>query len=223
MAATRAVLNTGQSCIAAKRFIVDERGRRRVRAPLRRRRSRRSTVGDPLDDGHRASARSPAPTCATPSTRQVERVGRRRARGCSPAATALDRPGLLLRADRARRRRRPACRRSTRRPSARSPRSSARRDEDDAVELANDTAFGLGASVWTTRPRARRARRAPDRGRRACSSTAWSPPTRACPFGGIKRSGYGRELAAVGIREFVNVQTFWIGATPTVESEQHTE
>jgi len=83
------------------------------------------------------------------------------------------------------------------------------RDEDAAVELANHSMFGLGGNVWT---------RDTDRGvavaRRMASGGVFvngmthSDPR--LPFGGIKDSGYGRELHRVGIREFVNVKTVWL-------------
>ncbi|SET24649.1 NAD-dependent succinate-semialdehyde dehydrogenase [Geodermatophilus poikilotrophus] len=83
------------------------------------------------------------------------------------------------------------------------------RDEDDAVRIANDTRFGLGASVWTTDPErgvavARRIRSG------AAFVNALVASDARMPFGGTRASGYGRELAAAGIREFVNVRTWWV-------------
>lgn len=83
-------------------------------------------------------------------------------------------------------------------------------NEQDALRLANDTPYGLGASIWT---------RDLDRGealaRQIASGTTFvnglvrSDPH--LPFGGIKASGYGRELSAYGPREFTNIKTLWIG------------
>jgi succinate-semialdehyde dehydrogenase/glutarate-semialdehyde dehydrogenase len=82
-------------------------------------------------------------------------------------------------------------------------------DEEAAVELANDTPYGLGASVWTRDlERARRLGRRIESGSLFVNAVVASDPR--LPFGGIKRSGYGRELAAVGIREFTNIRTFWV-------------
>jgi len=81
---------------------------------------------------------------------------------------------------------------------------------DEAVALANATTFGLGSNAWTTDPDEQRAFSA-DLAAGATfingMVTSYSP----LPFGGIKNSGYGRELSAHGIREFCNVKTIWIG------------
>ena len=81
-------------------------------------------------------------------------------------------------------------------------------DADEAVAVANDTPFGLGASVWSADVDA-----AVAVGRRitsgACFINALVASDARMPFGGTKRSGYGRELAGPGIREFVNIRTWW--------------
>ncbi|MDA0179824.1 NAD-dependent succinate-semialdehyde dehydrogenase [Solirubrobacter phytolaccae] len=80
-------------------------------------------------------------------------------------------------------------------------------DEDEAVALANDTRYGLGATVWSTdTERAHAVARRIESGAVSVNTLVASDPR--LPFGGIKRSGYGRELAAVGAREFTNIRTY---------------
>ncbi|MBB3075424.1 succinate-semialdehyde dehydrogenase/glutarate-semialdehyde dehydrogenase [Streptomyces violarus] len=83
------------------------------------------------------------------------------------------------------------------------------RDDEDAVRLANATAYGLGLSVWTADTA-----RGIGVARRITSGAAFVNAVVASdprlPFGGTKRSGYGREPAAVGIREFTNTRAYWV-------------
>ena len=84
-------------------------------------------------------------------------------------------------------------------------------DADEAVALANATSFGLSANLWTgDRDRARRLAPRIEAGGVFVNATTASDPR--VPFGGIKRSGYGRELGREGIREFVNLKTLWMAA-----------
>jgi len=79
--------------------------------------------------------------------------------------------------------------------------------EDEAIELANDTRYGLGATVWSTdTERAHAVARRIDSGAVSVNTLVASDPR--LPFGGIKRSGYGRELATVGLHEFTNIRTY---------------
>ena len=84
------------------------------------------------------------------------------------------------------------------------------RDADEAIRVANSSRYGLGATVWTRDTTAAKAiARRLESGSVFVNGLVSSDPR--LPFGGVKRSGYGRELGSFGIREFVNVQTVWVG------------
>jgi succinate-semialdehyde dehydrogenase/glutarate-semialdehyde dehydrogenase len=196
------VMNNGQSCIAAKRFLVDARiapdfERRFVEAMAALR------VGDPMDESTQLGP------LATPEilegldqqVRDSVAAGARLLTGGHRIAGPGNFYAPTVLAD--------------------APKDSPAYGEelfgpvavlfrtegiDDAIRLANDTDFGLGASVWTND--AQEQRRLVDEieaGMVFVNGMVASDPR--LPFGGVKRSGYGRELSAYGIREFVNVKT----------------
>ena len=84
------------------------------------------------------------------------------------------------------------------------------RDEEDAIRIANDTAFGLGASIYTadSEKGERIAAELIDAGNCFVNGIVKSDPR--LPFGGTKESGYGRELSPLDILEFTNAKTVWV-------------
>ncbi len=200
-------INNGQSCIAAKRFIVHERvadefERRFVEGMHALR------VGDPLDEATRIGP------LATSRIRDElhDQVRRSIAAGARVllGGSVIDRPGYYyaptvltdLSPDA------PVRREETFGPVAALIRV---RDLDEAIAVANEVPFGLGASAWT-RDEAERARLIDELEAGVVFIDAMVASDPRLPFGGVKRSGYGRELGAAGIREFVNVKSVWVDA-----------
>lgn len=195
-------LNAGQSCIAAKRFVVH----RDVAEPFAERFTAAMaalTVGDPSDPGTdlgplaRGDLRDALHGQVVASTALGARVRcggeLPEGRGFYYPPTVLDRvaPGM------------PVVDEETFGPVAA---LLAADSVDDAVAIANDTPYGLGASLWTQdRALARALAPRIDAGAVYVNSMTFSDPR--LPFGGVKASGYGRELGRFGLREFVNVKT----------------
>src|SRR5206468_7115818 len=96
------------------------------------------------------------------------------------------------------------------------------KDADEAIRVANDSPYGLGASLWTrdTSLGEQLARRI-ESGQVFVNGMVASDPR--LPFGGVKQSGFGRELSVFGIREFVNIQTVWIGPAQTAQATPKAE
>jgi succinate-semialdehyde dehydrogenase/glutarate-semialdehyde dehydrogenase len=84
------------------------------------------------------------------------------------------------------------------------------KSEEEAVKVANDSDFGLGGCVWTRDlEKGERVALQVETGAMFVNGMTKSDPR--LPFGGINRSGYGRELGTYGIKEFVNIKTIWVG------------
>jgi succinate-semialdehyde dehydrogenase/glutarate-semialdehyde dehydrogenase len=93
---------------------------------------------------------------------------------------------------------------------------------DEAIALANSTKYGLGSNAWTTDPDEQEAF-ARDLEAGAVFINGMTTSFNELPFGGIKSSGYGRELSAEGIREFCNVKAVWVGEAEAGRAGSHSE
>jgi succinate-semialdehyde dehydrogenase / glutarate-semialdehyde dehydrogenase len=199
------LLNNGQSCISAKRFVVvDAVADAFVEAFVAA--TEESVIGDPMD---RATTLGPL---AREDLRDDlhEQVRATVDSGASllTGGQAIDRPGyyyaptVLDRVDP----RMTAAQEETFGPAAAVLRVP---DEDAAIHVANDTDFGLGASIWTED--LERGERIAGRIEAGCvfvNELVKSDPR--VPFGGVKDAGYGRELGTYGIKSFVNAKTVWV-------------
>jgi succinate-semialdehyde dehydrogenase/glutarate-semialdehyde dehydrogenase len=87
------------------------------------------------------------------------------------------------------------------------------KDEAEAIRVANGTDFGLGGAVWTEDLQRGERIASEEIQSGACFVNGMTKSDPRLPFGGIKQSGYGRELSSFGIREFVNIQSIWINET----------
>jgi len=199
------IQNNGQSCIAAKRFIVadaiaDEFQKKFVA------RMESLRVGDPFDE------KTELGPLATPDgVKDLDADVQKTVSAGAKLLTgghALDRPGnyyaptVLTNIPKGS----PAYAEELFGPVASIFRVQ---NQDDAIRLANDVRFGLGASVWTNDDREReRFINELEAGMVFVNKMVASDPR--IPFGGVKQSGHGRELGVHGIREFVNAKTVWI-------------
>ncbi|KAB1145324.1 NADP-dependent succinic semialdehyde dehydrogenase [Streptomyces luteolifulvus] len=207
IAVTARVQNNGQSCIAAKRFIVHtdvyDAFAERFTAGMKA-----LKVGDPLEE-----ETDVGPLSSEQGRKDLEELVDDAKRGGAAVlcgGVVPDRPGwyypptVLAGITREMR---------IHREEAFGPVATLYRagDVDEAVLIANDTPFGLSSNVWT-RDDAEVDRFARDLEAGAVYINGMTASHPAFPFGGVKRSGYGRELSGHGIREFCNITTVWHGA-----------
>jgi succinate-semialdehyde dehydrogenase / glutarate-semialdehyde dehydrogenase len=199
------IINNGQSCIAAKRFIVHEE----IAEEFERRfveRFENLRVGDPMDESTDVGPLA-TPQVLEDLEGQVEESVRAGATVLTGAKRIEGKgnyfqPGILTDIPAGS----PADCDELFGPVASLFRA---RDIADAIRIANATSFGLGASAWTGElAEQHRFAREIESGQVFVNAMVASDPK--VPFGGVKRSGFGRELGPHGIREFVNAKTVWI-------------
>ncbi len=199
---TARLQNTGQSCIAAKRFIVVEE-RYDEFVALYKKKYEQQIVGDPTDE-----KTTIGPMVSKQAVEEIdEQVKKSIALGAEliVGGKKVDRPGYFYE---------PTILGNVKKgmpfydeevfgPGAAIIKV---KDEEEAIRVANDTPFGLGSSIWTTDiEKTKKLAANIDAGAVFINGMVKSDPR--LPFGGIKKSGYGRELAKYGIMEFVNAKT----------------
>src|SRR5262252_3065590 len=199
------IVNNGQSCIAAKRFIVAEAVADKFEKMCSEQMSA-LRVGDPFDETTELG-----PLSTAQGLEDLEREVKATVAAGAKVLTGgkpLDRPGsfyaptVLTNIPKGS----PAYQEELFGPVASVFRAN---DLDDAIRIANDSRFGLGASAWTNADREReRFINELDAGMVFINKMVASDPR--LPFGGVKWSGHGRELGVHGIREFTNIKTVWI-------------
>jgi succinate-semialdehyde dehydrogenase / glutarate-semialdehyde dehydrogenase len=216
-AVTARTINNGQSCIAAKRFIVHEAVYDGfVKAFVQRMSD--LAVGDPTDPGTDVGPLSSSGERdkLVEQVRAIKEAGGRVVLGGAPKAGRgfYYPPTVIVNVPLGT----AASREEVFGPVAMVFRV---KDADGAIQVANDVPFGLGSSVWTN-DAAERARFIDELEAGATFVNAMVASDPRLPFGGVKRSGYGRELALHGIREFVNAKAVSIAEVPA-EKQAATE
>jgi succinate-semialdehyde dehydrogenase / glutarate-semialdehyde dehydrogenase len=204
-AVTARMINQGQSCIAAKRFIISDKVADEFEKRLKIE-FEKLVVGDPADPSTQVGPMA-RPDLVQEIDRQVRRsveMGARLLTGGSviPGPGWFYPPTVLTDV----RKGMPVYNEETFGPVVAIIRA---RYETEAIAFANDSEFGLGGSVWTKDiKRGEAVARKIETGAVFVNGLVKSDPR--LPFGGIKKSGYGRELSSYGIKEFVNVKTIWM-------------
>ncbi len=208
-------INTGQSCISAKRFIVEDAVYDRFAESFVRH-ARELAVGDPTQPDAKLGplARADLRDELAEQVDDTVKAGAKLLLGgkVPPGAGAFYEPTVVGEVVQGMR----MADEETFGPAAALMRA---RDAEHAVELANSSRYGLGGNLWTRDiARAEELAARLESGNVFINGMTVSDPR--LPFGGVKKSGHGRELAGFGIREFVNVQTVWIGPDTTANAHQ---
>ncbi len=199
------VINNGQSCIAAKRFIVADKIADKFLSEFVSK-MEKLKIGDPFDEKTDVGplANAEAVTSLDADVRSTVKAGAKVLTGGKPAPGpgSFYLPTVLTDIPKDS----PAYREELFGPVASVFRA---KDADDAIRIANDSRFGLGASAWTNdNAEQERFINEIEAGMVFINQMVASDPR--VPFGGVKRSGVGRELSTYGIREFTNVKTVWV-------------
>jgi succinate-semialdehyde dehydrogenase/glutarate-semialdehyde dehydrogenase len=200
------VQNNGQSCIAAKRFIVAEE----IAAQFEKKfvaKMEALVIGDPMQENVELGPLATA-DAVVDLQRDVAKSVEEGARLLTGGKPLSDRPGFFYAPTVLTNipKNSPAYREELFGPVACLFRA---KDADEAIAIANDSRFGLGASVWTNDEFERkRFANEVEAGMVFINKMVASDPR--VPFGGVKQSGHGRELGVHGIREFTNIKTVWI-------------
>ena len=210
-------INNGQSCIAAKRFIVADE----IYSEFEKRfvsEMRALKIGDPMDESVEIGPLA-TPQIVNDLDEQVKKAVASGARVLT-GGKKINRPGNFFE---------PTVLVDIDLESAVSceeifgPVAMLFRvtDIDEAIRVANATPFGLGSAAWTNDPQEQaKFIEELEAGSVFINGMVASDPR--LPFGGVKHSGYGRELAEFGIREFVNIKTVWIGRQrPSTDYAEH--
>ncbi|MGA3351952.1 MAG: NADP-dependent succinic semialdehyde dehydrogenase [Acidimicrobiales bacterium] len=203
---TARVQNNGQSCIAAKRFLIHEAIADQYEERYGEAMSK-LVVGDPLDEATQIGPLATAQGRAEVNEQVTDALSKGAKALCG--GEAIEGPGWFVQPTSL---------------TGLTPQMRVYREEvfgpvtsffrvasiDEAIALANDSDFGLSSSVWTE-DAAEKERFADEIEAGMVYINAMTVSYFDLPFGGIKRSGYGRELSAVGVREFTNIKTVWQG------------
>lgn len=204
-AVTARLINNGQSCIAAKRFIVVEKVYDEF-SKLFVEEMKKIKVGDPLSE-----KTDLGPIAREDLLYELETQVKKSVEAGAEILVGGKRisregfyyePTIIANVDKSM----PAYKEEIFGPVATLIKA---KDEDEAIQIANDSDFGLGASLWTSdMQKAKTLATQIESGSVFINGMVKSDPR--LPFGGIKKSGYGRELSHYGIKEFVNIKTVWI-------------
>jgi succinate-semialdehyde dehydrogenase/glutarate-semialdehyde dehydrogenase len=204
--ATSRLINSGQSCIAAKRFIVEEAVYDEFLEHFKSF-MEQNKVGDPFDEATDVGpmARKDLRDGLHEQVQQSIDAGAEPLLGCElpKGAGAYYPVSILTNVTKGM----PAYEEELFGPVASVIKV---RDEEEAIQVANDTNFGLGAAIFSKDVEKAERIAAERLEAGCCFVNAFVKSDPRVPFGGIKQSGYGRELGLYGIREFVNIKTVWV-------------